>query len=114
MIANTPESDFERFSQLIFEFHYLFPSWNDFDYKIEAIKKLLKTHTPVHFHANGAGAYTGLKNTGLLGFPYNYEVTFANNKFFKFSANSEYLPLEADWVEPGIPNYQIGVLSDLL
>ena len=48
------QSQLEHFSQIIVEFHGLF-NIEKFDYYINVIKKLCKTHCPVHIHYNNYG-----------------------------------------------------------
>lgn len=63
------------FSQIIAEFHDLSPDREGFDRYLAILRKLDRTHVPIHLHCNNA-SYLKRIEEGNLGIPPVYEVSY--------------------------------------
>tara|TARA_R110002051_G_scaffold322840_2_gene414493 strand:- start:101 stop:790 length:690 start_codon:yes stop_codon:yes gene_type:complete len=87
------EKELNNISQMVVEFHSKISvcpdGWEN--YKINCIKKILKTHDMVHFHANN---YVTVKDN----IPKVFEATFVHKKYIKddYKLNDKPLPTSID------------------
>lgn len=79
VIKSTPTDVFKQFSQIVIEFHNMH-IFENIDTACFALEKLLKTHTPIHVHANNVGRILKINNTNM---PELLEVTYLNKNLFK-------------------------------
>ena len=79
VIASTPTDVFEHFSQIVIEFHNMH-IFENIDTACFALEKLLKTHMPIHVHANNVGRILKINDVNM---PELLEVTYINKKLFK-------------------------------
>jgi hypothetical protein len=81
-ILNTPESQLNKFKQIVIEFHGITnDSWNHpYIEKVQCLEKLSKTHYIVHAHGNNYGKVSN-------GIPDVIELTYVNKQCFNSVPN---------------------------
>jgi len=104
----TPESCLSQFSQIVIEFHGLARvenrSWATGAEMI--LKKLLRTHLPVHVHGNNWGRYTVIEGIPV---PDVLEVTYASRARYSFVESDEIYPTPLDRpCKAGVPDFFLG------
>ena len=67
------EDDILKFSQLIVEWHGLTPLDLQFQRRLEILRKVSQTHTPIHVHMNNYGLERNTR-TGMLFYADAFEV----------------------------------------
>lgn len=104
----TPESCLSQFSQIIIEFHGLMRVENRcWAAQAEVVlKKLLRTHLPVHVHGNNWGRYASVEGVPV---PDVLEVTYASRARYSFSESDEIYPTQLDRpCKAGVPDLFLG------
>jgi hypothetical protein len=75
--------DVDKISQIVMEFHFPFEEKDK-----NVFKKINKTHSLVHFHANNC---CGVRNYNNVNIPNVFECTYIHKKYF-FQLNNESIP----------------------
>ena len=111
MFAAMNDEEILRFDQIIVEFHYI-ADLNNFDYHLDILEKINRTHQAVHIHCNNYGASVILHGFRLL--PDVWEVTYVRKTDWEFIDCNETFPGQYD-----TPNNQmhadifLGKFSDI-
>jgi len=100
MFKTMNENEMEQFEMIIVEFHGL-ADLNRFDYHLNILEKINRTHQAVHVHCNNAGASLFLQGLRLL--PSIWEVTYVRKTDYIFTDCHETFPSIYDM--PNIPQY---------
>lgn len=102
------EDDILKFSQLIVEWHGLTPLDLQFQRRLEILRKVSQTHTPIHVHMNNYGLERNTR-TGMLFYADAFEVSYVRTKDFNFKPNLESYPTSLDTpCNPRWPDIPIG------
>ena len=91
LFSNWTDQDFLRIKQMVIEFHYPYS-----ESKMEILKKIIKNHTILHFHANNC---CGCININDISMPKVFEITAVRNDTFldkQITQSSVNLPTEID------------------
>jgi len=95
VLASVPEQCLRSVSQMVIEFHSLqqfaSPPWADRAF--EVMKKLVRSHKPVHLHGNN---HAGFAILGGIPFPDVFELTLLRNDRHEFVSGAAHWPTELD------------------
>jgi hypothetical protein len=111
VIDSTDTSTFNKFRQIIVEFHGLArmdqPFWQE---RIErALKKLRISHVPFHVHGNNWGSYSIVCGVPV---PDVIEVTYAKRSCYDFVSNQEVFPTPLDYpCKADVPDFYLGTFQ---
>lgn len=102
------EEQIKQFKQIIIEWHHLSPFLDGFDRRLEILRKVAKTHTPIHVHANNYG-YPQTAKQGLPFYGDAYEITYVRTADFEFEPDKAVYPTALDApCNPNWPEISIG------
>ncbi|MBH5329925.1 FkbM family methyltransferase [Eikenella sp. S3360] len=106
------EDEILKFSQIIIEWHDLTPLDPEFQRRLEILRKVSKTHTPIHVHMNNYGLERNTR-AGMLFYADAFEVSYVRTKDFNFKPNLEFYPTPLDNpCNPKWPDIPIGKWSE--
>jgi hypothetical protein len=93
VLANLPQAELMRFSQLIVEFHDLAFA----ESRLAVLEKLLETHLPVHFHYNNCVQEAVYCPAGLFVYAHKaMEITYARRADYEFIPCAARYPTSLD------------------
>ncbi len=94
-LGSTPESCLAQFSQIVVEYHGLARATDRFwvSQAEKVLRKVHRTHLPVHVHGNNWGSYTLLHGVPV---PDVLEVTYASRADYTFGVSDEVYPTALD------------------
>jgi hypothetical protein len=93
VINKIDESILRQFRQMVIEFHYITGDEILFQKQISVFDKLLRSHLPVHIHANNYGHVHLIDG---LPIPDTFEVTYARKGDYEFMPNTRTFPTKLD------------------
>lgn len=88
VLKNTKESILDKFDQIVIEFHDLI-NFENSKYKIEVLEKIMRTHLPVHIHANNYRSYIMAKGKII---PDVLECLFLNRSIYNLERCRKFFP----------------------
>lgn len=97
ILSQVSTQTLEKFSQIVIEFHDIFPDSSEHRYNeiINSLNKINRTHQVIHVHANTAGGIPYI--IGDLILPNILEVTFLRRSLEnKFTTNNREFPTHLD------------------
>lgn len=108
VLRDAPESTLKKFRQIIIELHDLTPRALNFSDKLAVLRKIARTHKPVHVHFNNC-AYGHPEKDELPFYSSFWEVTYARAGDYAFEPCAESFPTPLDSPNlDGIPDIAIG------
>lgn len=89
------EEDISKFSQIIIEWHGLSPTEPEFQRRLDILRKVARTHTPIHVHVNNYGFGNNIPK-GMLFYGDAFEVSYVRSCGFQFKPSTEFYPTQLD------------------
>ncbi len=108
VLGATPESCLAQFSQIVIEFHGLTRAADKFwiSQAEKVLRKMRRTHLPVHVHGNNWGCYTLVHGVPV---PDVLEVTYLSRAGYTFGTTDETFPTVLDRpCKAGVADHYLG------
>ncbi|WP_153712137.1 FkbM family methyltransferase [Eikenella corrodens] len=106
------EDEILKFSQIIIEWHDLTPLNPKFHRYLDILRKVSKTHIPIHVHMNNYGLERNTR-VGMLFYADAFEVSYVRKKDYEFKPSLGFYPTSLDTpCNPRWPDIPIGKWSE--